>query len=75
MPNVLTSLPVALAATLAIAAAHAADLPTMILATGVDPSFTHFYVGTKADILKKNGVDAQLKSGECCNGGDFRWNQ
>jgi ABC-type nitrate/sulfonate/bicarbonate transport system substrate-binding protein len=63
MPNVLTSLPVALAATLAIAAAHAADLPTMILATGVDPSFTHFYVGTKADILKKNGIDAQLKTG------------
>jgi ABC-type nitrate/sulfonate/bicarbonate transport system substrate-binding protein len=63
MPNALRSLLVAIAAVLATAAAQAADLPKMVIATGVDPSFAHFYVGIKADIIKKNGVDAQLKTG------------
>jgi ABC-type nitrate/sulfonate/bicarbonate transport system substrate-binding protein len=51
------------AAVLASVAIGAAELPKMIIATGVDPSFAHFYVGVSADILKKNGVDAQLKTG------------
>ena len=63
MPNVLISLLTAVMATLAADVAQAADLPKMVIATGVDPSFTHFYVGIKADIIKNNGVDAQLKTG------------
>jgi ABC-type nitrate/sulfonate/bicarbonate transport system substrate-binding protein len=35
----------------------------MILATGVDPGFTHFYVAVNAGILKKNGIDAELQTG------------
>jgi ABC-type nitrate/sulfonate/bicarbonate transport system substrate-binding protein len=40
----------------------AADVK-MVLATGVDPGFTHFYVAVNAGILKKNGIDAELQTG------------
>jgi NitT/TauT family transport system substrate-binding protein len=35
----------------------------MILATGVDPGFSHFYVAVKEGFLKKNGIDADLQTG------------
>ena len=60
MPNIGKCLLAYAAAVLASVAIGAAELPKMIIATGVDPSFAHFYVGVSADILKKNGVDAQL---------------
>jgi NitT/TauT family transport system substrate-binding protein len=41
--------------------AHAAD--KMVIATGVDPGFSIFYVAKHAGILEKHGIDADLRTG------------
>ena len=63
MPNTVKCLLAYAVLMLISVAIGAAELPRMIIATGVDPSFAHFYVGVSANILKNNGVDAQLKTG------------
>lgn len=57
-----TVLGLVLAGTLG-SAALAKDMPTMTIATGVDPGFSHFYVATQTDILKNQGLDVNLKTG------------
>lgn len=52
------------AATLALPfAARAADPVKMTIATGVDPSFSCFYVAKQAGIFARNGLDVQLNTG------------
>lgn len=53
----------AVTAALAVASvAHAA--PTkMMIGTGVDPSFSAFYIGKTQEIFDKNGLDVQLRTG------------
>lgn len=41
--------------------AQAAD--KMVIATGVDPGFSIFYVAKQAGILEKHGIDADLRTG------------
>jgi ABC-type nitrate/sulfonate/bicarbonate transport system substrate-binding protein len=43
--------------------ASTAEIPKMVITTGVDPGFSIFYVAIKAGILTKHGVDAELKTG------------
>jgi ABC-type nitrate/sulfonate/bicarbonate transport system substrate-binding protein len=38
-------------------------LARMVIATGVDPAFSQFYVAHAAGIFKKNGVDVQVNTG------------
>lgn len=54
---------IALAVTVAASGARARAIPKMVLATGVDPGFSHFYVAVKAGFLKKHGIHAELKTG------------
>lgn len=63
MPNIKKYLLACGVAVLTSVAVRAAELPHMTIATGVDPGFAHFYVAIGADILKKDGIDAQLKTG------------
>jgi NitT/TauT family transport system substrate-binding protein len=53
---------IALAALLP-AGGRAADLPKMLIATGVDPGFAQFYIGVRAGLFKDAGVDVELKTG------------
>ena len=55
----------ALAAWLALAAApaDAQTLAKMVIATGVDPSFSQFYVAKAAGLFEKNGLDVQINTG------------
>ncbi|HUA53755.1 MAG TPA: NrtA/SsuA/CpmA family ABC transporter substrate-binding protein [Candidatus Sulfotelmatobacter sp.] len=55
----------AFAAALLFAAAPAdAQTPTkMVIATGVDPSFSQFYVGKVAGLFEKHGLDVEIKTG------------
>jgi len=46
---------------LGTATAHAAD--QMVIATGVDPSFSQFYVAKEAGIFDKHGLDVQINTG------------
>jgi len=49
---------------LALAAGRAAAAPTEItIATGVDPSFSAFYIAKGAGIFERNGLDVQLNTG------------
>jgi NitT/TauT family transport system substrate-binding protein len=43
--------------------ALAAEATRMIIATGVDPSFSAYYVAKEAGIFAKNGLDVQLNTG------------
>jgi NitT/TauT family transport system substrate-binding protein len=43
--------------------ALAAEPTKMIIATGVDPSFSAYYVAKEAGIFAKNGLDVQLNTG------------
>ena len=43
--------------------ARAADMPKMLIATGVDPGFAQFYIATKLGLFKAAGVDVELKTG------------
>jgi NitT/TauT family transport system substrate-binding protein len=45
-----------------ISTAHA-QLTKMTIGTGVDPSFSAFYVAKSAGIFEKNGLDVQLNTG------------
>jgi len=54
--------------TLALGIGFAAALPgqaadKMVIATGVDPGFSIFYVAKHAGILEKHGIDADLRTG------------
>src|ERR1700761_6372025 len=40
-----------------------ADSTKMTIATGVDPSFSAYYVAKSAGIFEKNGLDVQLNTG------------
>ncbi len=42
---------------------RAADLPKMLIATGVDPGFAQFYIGSRADLFKQAGIDVEVKTG------------
>src|SRR5438552_1414281 len=45
-------------------AAHAdAQTAKMTIATGVDPSFSQFYVAKQAGLFEKNGLDVQINTG------------
>jgi NitT/TauT family transport system substrate-binding protein len=46
---------------LGVASAEAAD--KMMIATGVDPSFSQFYVAKEAGIFDKHGLDVQINTG------------
>ena len=50
------------AATAACTLAHAQPVK-MSIATGVDPSFSAFYLGKTQGIFEKNGLDVQLRTG------------
>lgn len=55
---------VSLAALIGLAfSTQAADLKKMTIATGVDPSFSQFYVAKQAGIFEKNGLDVQVNTG------------
>lgn len=41
----------------------AQTLVKMVIATGVDPAFSQFYVAHEAGIFKKNGLDVQVNTG------------
>jgi NitT/TauT family transport system substrate-binding protein len=43
--------------------AGAQTLTRMVIATGVDPAFSQFYVAHEAGIFKKNGLDVQVNTG------------
>jgi ABC-type nitrate/sulfonate/bicarbonate transport system substrate-binding protein len=62
MSRILAIIVVAFAA-LVPGAGRTADLPKMVIATGVDPGFAQFYIAIQAGLLKKAGVDAELKTG------------
>ena len=52
------------AALLALAAgAEAQPLTKMVIATGVDPAFSQFYVAKEAGLFEKNGLDVQINTG------------
>src|SRR5579872_1155158 len=40
-----------------------ADTTKMTIATGVDPSFSAYYVAKSAGIFEKNGLDVQVNTG------------
>lgn len=40
----------------------------MVIATGVDPAFSQFYVAHEAGIFKKNGLDVQVNTGPSGSG-------
>jgi NitT/TauT family transport system substrate-binding protein len=53
-----------LAATLGAAvSAGAQPLTKMVIATGVDPAFSQFYVAQEGGIFKRNGLDVQVNTG------------
>lgn len=54
----------ALVAVLLAAVPAGAQIPTkMVIATGVDPSFSQFYVGKLAGLFEKHGLDVEIKTG------------
>lgn len=63
MPRSFLSFLAALALLAGLAPGRGAEAQPMVIATGVDPGFAHFYVATRAGILKKHGIDAELKTG------------
>jgi NitT/TauT family transport system substrate-binding protein len=48
---------------LSAAAADAQKLAKMVIATGVDPSFSQFYVAKVAGLFEKNGLDVTINTG------------
>ena len=60
MRKFLTTAAVAVVASLATVPAKAAEF-TMV--TGVDPSFSIFYIGQLSGFAEKNGLDSELKTG------------
>jgi NitT/TauT family transport system substrate-binding protein len=54
----------AIAAAICLAmAAQAQSLTKMVIATGVDPAFSQFYVAKEAGLFEKNGLDVQINTG------------
>jgi ABC-type nitrate/sulfonate/bicarbonate transport system substrate-binding protein len=43
--------------------AQAQPLTKMVIATGVDPAFSQFYVAKEAGLFKQNGLDVQINTG------------
>ncbi|MEJ0068032.1 MAG: ABC transporter substrate-binding protein [Pseudomonadota bacterium] len=42
---------------------RAQKLTPMVIATGVDPSFSQFYVAKQAKLFERNGLDVQINTG------------
>jgi NitT/TauT family transport system substrate-binding protein len=42
---------------------HAQTLTRMVIATGVDPAFSQFYVAKEAGLFEKNGLDVTINTG------------
>ena len=58
-----------LALVVAMAGAATAQSPArMVIATGVDPAFSQFYVAQEAGLFKKNGLDVQINTGPSGSG-------
>jgi ABC-type nitrate/sulfonate/bicarbonate transport system substrate-binding protein len=53
----------AMLAGLMAAPAGAQKLTPMVIATGVDPSFSQFYVAKQAKLFERNGLDVQINTG------------
>ena len=53
----------ALVVAMAAGAATAQSPARMVIATGVDPAFSQFYVAQEAGLFKKNGLDVQINTG------------
>jgi ABC-type nitrate/sulfonate/bicarbonate transport system substrate-binding protein len=60
--RILMTIAAALAGLMAVPAG-AQKLTPMVIATGVDPSFSQFYVAKQAKIFERNGLDVQLNTG------------
>src|SRR6185437_3252820 len=45
------------------ASARAETLTKMVIATGVDPAFSQFYVAKEAGLFQKNGLDVSINTG------------
>src|SRR3954447_9151379 len=53
-----------LAACAVLAGAARAETPAkMMIATGVDPAFSQFYVAKQAKLFEKNGLDVTINTG------------
>jgi len=53
---------------LVLGAAHAEAADKMTIATGVDPSFSQFYVAKEAGIFEKHGLDVTINTGPSGSG-------
>jgi len=58
----------ALVVAMAAGAATAQSPARMVIATGVDPAFSQFYVAQEAGLFKKNGLDVQINTGPSGSG-------